>query len=111
MLIKCIKVSVRPMASGAKPMGARLSVAPRMTNRENRRHDDFAYEARRHIVVAGRMIAEAVGRKSAGQGIRAVSARDEQQHSRCRDAAQDLHDPIRKYFLRRMASADHPAPG
>ena len=33
MLIKWMRVSARPMASGAKPAGAFLSVAPMMTNR------------------------------------------------------------------------------
>ena len=33
MLIRWIKVSPRPIASGANPCGARLSVAPRMMKR------------------------------------------------------------------------------
>ena len=35
MLIRWMSVSARPMAMGAKPAGARLSVAPRMINRKN----------------------------------------------------------------------------
>ena len=35
MLMRWISVSAKPIASGAKPAGARLSVAPRMTIRKN----------------------------------------------------------------------------
>ncbi|MNT74665.1 hypothetical protein D3C72_2135040 [compost metagenome] len=35
MLIRWIRVNARPIGSGAKPAGARLSVAPRMTIRKN----------------------------------------------------------------------------
>ena len=35
MLIKWMSVNASPMATGAKPAGARLSVAPRMTSRKN----------------------------------------------------------------------------
>ncbi len=34
MLIRWIRASVRPMASGARPAGARLSVTPWMTSRK-----------------------------------------------------------------------------
>ena len=34
MLIRWIRVRVRPIASGAKPDGARVSVTPMMTNRK-----------------------------------------------------------------------------
>jgi hypothetical protein len=33
--IRWISVSARPMAMGAKPLGARSSVEPRMTSRKN----------------------------------------------------------------------------
>ena len=35
MLMRWISVSARPIASGAKPAGARLSVEPMMTSRKN----------------------------------------------------------------------------
>ena len=36
--IRCILVSARPMAIGAKPLGARSSVEPRITSRKNAVH-------------------------------------------------------------------------
>ena len=44
MLIRWISVSARPIAIGAKPAGARLSVAPRMIEQEHERHHDFGDE-------------------------------------------------------------------
>jgi hypothetical protein len=35
MLMRWIRVSAKPIASGPKPAGARLSVAPRITIRKN----------------------------------------------------------------------------
>ena len=45
MLARWIRVSARPIAIGANPCGARVSVAPRITSEEDRGQHDLDHEA------------------------------------------------------------------
>ena len=71
MLIRWISVSPRPIAIGAKPAGARLSVAPRMMIRKNEGHHDLGDERRDQRVAARRVLAVAVARRSRRTSIEA----------------------------------------
>ena len=66
MPIRWISVRPRPMAIGAKPAGARLSVAPMMINRNMNVSTTSADQAGDQRVAARRVLAVAVGGEAAG---------------------------------------------
>ena len=65
------------MAMGAKPLGARSSVAPRMTRRKKAVRSDFDEEAGEERVAAGGVVGVAVGGEAAGEGEAGFAAGDE----------------------------------
>ncbi len=67
-------VRVRPMASGAKPCGARRSVVPRMTSTKTAVRDGLGHEVGGQAVALGRLGAVPVGGE-AGRGVEARAAR------------------------------------
>ena len=81
MLIRWISVRPRPMAIGAKPAGARLSVAPRMIIRNMKVITTSATSAGRQRVAARRMLAVAVGGEAAGEIEAGLAAGDDVEHA------------------------------
>ncbi len=65
MLMRWMSVSPRPMAIGAKPAGARLSVDAEDDHQEHEGQDDFADEARGQGIAARRVLGVAVRREAA----------------------------------------------
>src|SRR5512143_1907251 len=66
MLTRWISVSPRPMASGAKPSGARLSVVPRKINRKKKVSSHRKLSHRVHLEV-GTMLAKRRGQHWVGE--------------------------------------------
>src|SRR5437764_9605928 len=62
-----MRVSARPMAIGANPVGALPWVAPMMTKKKHHRQHDFGQRTGAQVVFAGRVIAISVRRKSTGK--------------------------------------------
>lgn len=93
------------MASGAKPAGARLSVAPWMTIRKKSRQDEFRDHARRQRIPAGRMGAIAVRREAGGRVEAGFPAGDDVQDCASGEAPGHLGNHVRHDVLGREAAA------
>ena len=82
--MRWISVNPRPMAIGAKPTGAREWVEPMMMNRNIIVSTSSVEEAGGEAVMAGRMVAVAVGRETLGGVEAGRAAGDEIEHHRRR---------------------------
>ena len=83
MLIRWISVSARPMASGAKPAGARLSVdAEDDQQEEEGQHHLARPSARAEGVCRRRVLAVAVGGEAAGEREARLARGDHVEHRR-----------------------------
>ena len=79
MLIRWISVSPRPIASGANPCGARLSVAPRMMIRNIIVMTISHTSAARRGIAAGGVRAVAVGSEPCGDVEAGLAAGDQEE--------------------------------
>ena len=94
MLMRWISVRQRPMAMGAKPLGARSSVAPRMTRRKKAVRSTSADEAGEEGVAAGGVVGVAVGGEAAGEGEAGFAACDDVEDAGGCDGPEDLGDDV-----------------
>ena len=111
MLIRWISVRPRPIAIGAKPLGARSSVAPRMTIRNMKVITNSQTSADDQRIAAGRVLAVAVRREAGLQHVEVgLAAGDEVEHGRAGDGAGDLGDDVRQQVAGRETARRRPGP-
>src|SRR5947207_751124 len=108
MLIRWIRVRVRPIASGAKPDGARVSVAHDDKQEAGGEHE-FADEAGNQGIAARRMLAVAVAGKSSGEIEALFSTGDYIEHERGDNRAGQLSQDVGQQLAGRSAAAGEQA--
>ena len=98
------------MAMGAKPAGARRSVATEDHEQEETRHHDLADERGNHRVVARGTIAVTIAGEPAGDEIKTgLARRDQREHEGAEYCADDLRHDVRHEMPCRKAAGNRQA--
>ena len=105
-----IRATAKPIASGAKPCGARLSVAPRMIRRKKKAKHRFGAEAGQQGIAARGVVAVAVGGEAAGDEAGPPGG-DEIEHPGAEDPADHLGGNVAGDLVRGEPLAEHEAHG